>query len=59
VTTAMTKQGTLVTTRYEQSPDGLIEHVTLETPTLMSETQRLRLVKSWETPDHKAKWRTS
>jgi hypothetical protein len=39
----------IVTTQWLPGPDGEPhEHVTLQTPTPITETQRLRLVKSWE-----------
>jgi hypothetical protein len=46
-----TRNGTdqLITTTYLREDDGrLHEHVTLQTPTPITDTQRLRLVQSWE-----------
>jgi hypothetical protein len=47
------------TTTYSADPSAKFdyrEHVTLETPKTVTDTQRLRLVQSWETDK---KWRTS
>jgi hypothetical protein len=47
------------TTTFEIDPaakDGVREIVTLETPRAVTDTQRMRLVQSWETDK---KWRTS
>jgi hypothetical protein len=39
----------VVTTTYETEADGKVrEHVTLETPKALTETQRLRLIQTWE-----------
>jgi hypothetical protein len=39
----------IVTTTYSTEDDGkLREHVTMETPKALTETQRLRLVQTWE-----------
>jgi hypothetical protein len=39
----------LITVTYETEADGTVrEHITLETPTPVTDTQRLRLLKTWE-----------
>jgi hypothetical protein len=39
----------MVTTTYEKQEDGSVrEHITLETPKDVSESQRLRLLQTWE-----------
>jgi hypothetical protein len=41
----------LITTSFTTDPDGkegVREHITLETPTPVTETQRMRLLSTWE-----------
>jgi hypothetical protein len=39
----------VITTTYTTQPDGTVhEHITLATPNQLTDTQRLRIQKTWE-----------
>lgn len=46
----------LITTTYTEEAGVVHEHITLETPTQVTNTQRLRLLRTWELTGHD--WRT-